>query len=321
MRAIWSFISNTFLLLAGRSLKRFYKFMYLFMERLHAQHATIGIGDIYDELLPFWNAFKTEYVKIKAKTGVRIGDVYEQKLFFIKLVGEKMPPWVRTISDFCEPGTTNYKKIFPQGLTPLSHSSMEEKINYFNAIIENVGLFADLNAVKLEMIAFRDSLQSARDTREHSGSDVEVVSDSLKQLAEDLAVETYGALGALMKLFRKNPEKILAYMSISLLHYYSKHADEPDNVFELLLAAEEAKEAGFVFTLDEKLMIYNSGSTIVRCWFIKNLGDPMSATYFDVTSDAVKEFVISDYANVDDRYMMVKNLSETEEGSVEIEKI
>ena len=321
MRAVWSFISNTFLVLAGVSLKRFYKFMYLFFEKLEARQAEAVIGDIYTDIKPFYQAFKEAYIKIKSKKGIRIGDTYAQKLFFIKLYNEKMPAWLPTITAFCLPGSVNYKKIFPQGLTPLSRGAMEEKLTYFEAIIENVGLFGPLAALQAQMITFRDSLQALRDTREHSGSDVIEVSSELKQLATDLAIETYGALGSLMKLYRHNPEKILEFMSISLLHYYSKPADEPDNIFELLFAADETKEAGFVFTLDERLMIYNSGETTIRGWFVKALGDPMSTSYFDVAADAVKEFDINEYANVDDRFLMLKNLSNDTEGSCEIEKL
>jgi hypothetical protein len=321
MRAIWSFISNTFLILAGMSLKRFYKFTYLFFERLEAQQATAGIGDIYNDYKPFYLAFKSDYIKIKSKKGVRIGDTYAQKLFFIKLYSEKMPPWVRAISDFYEPKSPEYKKIFPQGLTPLSTYPLDERLAYFDAMIETMKLYSNLNTIRGEMETFRDSLEGMRDTREHSGSDVDVVSDELHGLATDLAIETYSALGSLMKLYRKTPEKILAFMSISLLHYYSKTAGEPDNVFELLFAANETKEAGFVFTIDEKLMIYNSGNTTLRFWFAKAAADPMSTTYFDVEPDAVKEYIINVYANADDHFLMVKNLSTTEEGSVEIEKV
>jgi hypothetical protein len=47
----------------------------------------------------------------------------------------------------------------------------------------------------------------------------------------------------------------------------------------------------------------------------------MQSSYFDLDADAVTEFLVSKYANAGDRFMMIRNLSDSTEGSVEIEKV
>jgi len=68
-------------------------------------------------------------------------------------------------------------------------------------------------------------------------------------------------------------------------------------------------------------MLYNSGETKLRFWFTPDKTAPMPGNYFDLEADEVTEFVISKYANAADRFLMIQNLSDTVEGSVEIEKV
>lgn len=321
MNLVWHFLVNPFLVLAKQSLKRFYKLTFLFMEALYAQNSNVTIGNIYTATLPSYTAFRALYVSKKSKIGIRIGDTEAQKQKFKVLYQKMMPDWNIKIMALIAPDSTDYLKIFPQGFTPLSQGSMEEKLAYFKSIIETMEGFPVLDTIRAEMEAFRTEIDALRGTRAHSGTNAETSATELHLLAEDLAIDMFGALGLLLNLFKKNPEKILDFVSVQLLRYHKKPEEQEADIYELLLAASEAKDAGFVFTITEKLMVYNSGNTMLRCWFVKNLGDPMPTSYFDVEPDAVKEFIISVYANADDHFMMVKNLSTTEEGSVEIEKL
>lgn len=291
------------------------------MQALYAQNSDATIAGIYTSLHPFYKAFRDAYVSRKSKIGIRIGDTKAQKLIFKKLYQDKMPAWNILIMAIIAPGSTDYLKIFPQGFTPLSTGPMEERLTYFKSIIETMELFATLDTIRADMEAFLTEIETLRGTRVQSGTHAEISATDLHQLAEDLAVEMYGALGLLMNLFKKHPEKILDIVSVQLLRYHQKPEEETTNIFELLLAAGETKSAGFVFNINEKLMIYNSGNTTLRFWFVKNEDDAMPTSYFDVEPDAVKEFFINVYANADDHFMMVKNLSDAEEGSVEIEKL
>jgi hypothetical protein len=321
MQNIWHFLINPFLVLARKNLKRFYKLTFLFMEALYAQNSNVTIGNIYTATLPSYTAFRALYVTKKSKIGIRIGDTRAQKKKFEDLYQTMMPAWNIKIMPLMAPTSDDYLKIFPQGFTPLSQGSMEEKLAYFKSIIETMEGFPVLDAIRAEMETFRTEIDTLRGTRAHSGTNAETSATELHLLAEELAIDMFGALGLLINLFKKNPEKILDFVIVQLLRFHQKPEEEEDDIYELQLAGGETKAAEFVFTINEKLRIYNSGNFPLRFWFVKTVGDPMPTSYFDVEADAVKEFFINVYANADDRYLMVKNLHDTEEGSVEIEKV
>ncbi|MEI8203082.1 MAG: hypothetical protein WCH34_08735 [Bacteroidota bacterium] len=320
MSKTWSFISNVFLILVGRSLKRFYKLSFFLMEALQSGVANPKIAAIYNDLLPYYTAFKAAFVDWKSKFAIRKGDTIEQNNLFNSLHSLKIPDWHRRVSVKYAPKSTQYTKIFPQGISPFSILSMEEQLIYFDTVITNIALFSDLDDVKDEMVLFRASIETARNTQKQSDSQVKAASDTAKELGASLADEIYGSLGLLMGIFRKTPKKILEYFNVSLLRYRKKASGEIEDLYELLFAAEEIKEGGFSFSINEKLMLYNSGNTTLRCWFAKLIGDPLPSNYFDIAPDAVLDFEISKYANQTERFFMIKNLSTTDEGSIEIEK-
>jgi hypothetical protein len=317
----WSFESNPFYLLAGRSLKRFYKFVFSFMSALFAEHATTEIAAIHSALLPHFTAFMDAYLNWKSQQGVRHGDTISKDYLFELLYQEKMNDWHNRIKVVYNAKSAEYGKIFPKGVSPLSNASFDERLVYFNLIIKNAKLYSTLDPITDEMVLFRDEIKTVYNTQQNSVSVVKVTAADLKLIAENMASEMYGGLGALMSFHKQHPKNIRRYFVLSLLHYYKKPNGEPEDLYEVFLAGGETKEAGFVFVLEDRLMLYNSGETKLRFWFVAEINDPMPTTYFDLDADAVKEFVVSTYANANDRFMMIQNLSDAVEGSVEIEKV
>lgn len=317
----WSFESNPFYLLAGRSLKRFYKFVFSFMSALYAEHATTEIAAIHTALLPPFTAFMDAYLNWKSQQGVRHGDTINKDYLFELLYQEKMNDWHNRIKVVYNAKSGEYGTIFPKGVSPISSGGLDERMVYFNLIIKNAKLYSSLDTITDEMVLFRDVIKDMYNTQQNSVSLVKVTSADLKLIAENMAIEMYGALGTLMTFHKKQPSNIRRYFILSLLHYYKKPNGEPADLYEVFLTGGETKEAGFVFVLEDRLMLYNSGDTKLRFWFVADKDDPMPSSFIDLEADAVIEFLVSKYANANDRFMMIKNLSGSTEGSVEIEKV
>jgi hypothetical protein len=316
-----SYENNVFMVLKNRSMKRFYKVLYSFMAALYAEHLIPEINAIHTSLQTPCTAFMDAFLNWRSQQGVRKGDTVTQNYLFDALYQIKMPDWHRRIQVVYAPGTGEYKKIFPDGLSPFSQKSLEERLIYLNLVIKNASFYASLNIITGEMTTFRDDIKNIRLTQQNSVSVVKVTSAELKHIAENMAIEMYGALGSLMTFHKQHPPNIRKYFILSLLHYYKKPDGEPADLYEVILEGGETKEAGFAFTIDEKLMLYNSGETKLRIWFVADIHDTMPATFIDLDEDAVVDFTINQYANQGDRFMMLKNLSDTTAGSVEIEKI
>ncbi len=316
----WHYASNTFMVLASRSGKRFYKFMFSFMSALHAEYATPDIKAIYDEIKPTFDNYKKAFVDWQSQQGVSKGKTFTKDELFEILHTEKMPDWHRRIVVLHQPKSEAYITIFPQGLSPFGEDALEARLLYFQDVIKNALLYSDLETITDEMSLFLTEIEGARTTQKEAGSGVKTLSADLKSMGALMATDTYGALADLMKFHKAKPENIKRYFLLSLLHYNKKDSGEPEDLYELTLANSETKEAGFPFLLTERLMLYNSGNTTLRVWFVAAIGDAMN-TYFDLNPDDEKDFLVSDYANAGDRFLMIKNLSDSEEGSVEIEKV
>lgn len=315
----WNYASNTFLLFANRNQKRFYKFVYSFMEALFTGVSDPKINDLYQQLLPYYAALKAAYSDNKSQAGIRKGDTKEQTLLFGILQKEKMPYWYRKIVVEYPPKSSDFIKIFPQGLTPFDKATLEERLIYLNNIINILGNYLVFAPIVVEMKEFRDKIVTARNTQQHSGIDVKMTSYDLKAKSEAMAKEIFGALGLLMYHFRDNPENILLYFKVSLLHYNQKTKEESTNIYDLVIPVSGIKEGGFSFTLLQKLLLYNSGETKLRCWFGELPDSPIPLKYIDLEADAEVEVIIDKYATAKDKFFFIQNLSTTQEGSIEIE--
>lgn len=291
------------------------------MEALHAEISDPKIGEIYHSIEPSFLVFKTAYADNKSRTGIRKGNTNQQNALFDILKQQKMPDWYRKIVVVYPPKTPDFIKIFPQGLTPFDKAPLEERLIYLNNIIVILSHYQVFDQTVQEMKELRNEIEQARNTQQQSGTGVKVASDDLKEKAETMAKEMYGALGMLMFQFRNNPENILKFFNLSLLRSHQKANDDSANAYEVLIPAAAIKDAGFSFALTEKLLFYNSGETVLRCWFAELPTLPKSANYFDIEADAEMEVLISQYAKQTDRFLMIQNLSTTETGSMEIESI
>ena len=241
MKSTWQFASNTFLLLAERSLKRFYKFTFNFMEALQAEASDPKIEEIRHSINPSFTAFKAAYAGNKSQTGIRKGDTNQQNTLFDVLHKEKMPDWYRKIVVEHPPKTPDFIKIFPQGLAPFDNAPIEERLIYLNNVIATLGHYPAFSQIVAEMILFEKQIELARKAQQQSGTEVKVGSDDVKAKAETMAKEMYGALGMLMYQFRNNPENILKFFNLTLLRFNQKAKDASGKAYEVIIPAAAIK--------------------------------------------------------------------------------
>ena len=319
MNNTWIFTRNVFLLLAERSMKKFYKLVNYFFEALKSDISIAAIADIVDKIKPFVVEFSEAYTLNKSQTATRKGDTSKHEELFTKLRKDKAPDWNRKISVVFPPKTSEYIKILSKGLEPFSHATYDERLVYLDNMITAIGAYSQLSSVLTDAISFRDDIKSVYNTQQQSSTNVKSSSDDLKAKAEKVAKEMYGALGLLMYEYRDNPSGILKYLKLNLLRQHRNNKEDTNNIYEIEIPAKTIKEGGFSFSLLQKLMLYNSGETKLRCWFGKDQDSAMPSKYFEIEADAELEISISQYANPDDRYFFIENSDTTEEGSLEIE--
>jgi hypothetical protein len=313
----WLFLSNVFRILAKKSMKRFYKFCYLFMQGLKSNTTDPFFSTKYQEMLPFYTTFKTTYDLKFGTKGQRKGDTKYQKKMFKQLI-VKMHAWDIAIQVVYLNDTSEYTKIFPYGLSPFSQYPMEMRITYLRNAVNQLSGYIELHAVYVEMNQFLLDLQGARDEQTTKSTGVTESIADLLSIALDFADEIYGVLGDFMKKFRKTPEKILPFFPVFLLKYRTKNSAPDPDLHELTIEKASIIEAGFNFGHNDSLNLYDTGETGIFVWFTADQTLPRPKNALSFAPQDIRTIIVSDYAGQDDRYMMIENISTETTGTFEI---
>ena len=136
MKKNWFFTSNVFRLLAERSIQRFFKFCYLFMEGLKSNPGDTFFDERYQQLLPYFTAFNTAYIAKFGNKAQRKGNTLTLHQLFKQLSSSKAHAWDVAIQNVYLKSTAKYINILPQGLSSLYALPIEQSILYLeNAVI------------------------------------------------------------------------------------------------------------------------------------------------------------------------------------------
>lgn len=314
----WSFISNVFRLLADRSLQRFYKFCYQLTENLRANTDDPFFHDKYSQLLPFFTSFSEAYILKYGNKSQHKGDTILLNQLLKELSSTQARAWDVAIQNIFPKKSAEYAKIFPQGVTPLSTLSIEQRIIYLLNAITIARNYTQLATVCDRMNHFYMSLINARDTQEQKSANVKISIDDVMQKAYLLADEIYSVLGEFMSKYKNNPAQIAVYYPIFLLRYRKKTTDENPDIYEIAIDEGAKVEGGFSFNISDKINLYNTGETDLEVYFTTGKTDIKPSNTIKLLPQDIKTILIKDYANQDDRFLMIENLSTTEKGEIEI---
>lgn len=317
----WLFLSNVFRLLAERSLERFSKFCYTFMGRLMMSTSDPFFEEKHQQLLPYYDAFNKAYDQKSGNKALRKGDTKQVNQLLKQLVTDKLHAWDIAIQSKYLKSTAIYTYIFPQGLSPFSSASIEQRIKYLGNAVTMLSNYADLVAVYEEMKQFHTDLQKARDNKTQKDGNVNNSIEEAMLAAYDLADEMYGVLGEFMGKFKKNPSQIEAFFPVFLLRQKRKNNDDPNDVLSIIIPKADKTEGGFSFKISDSLNFYVCGETELEIYFVPDKNAAKPANVIKLLPQDVKTILIKDYANQNDRFMMIENLSATEEGELEVSMV
>ena len=314
----WLFESNVFRLLAERSLQRFSKFCYIFMERLLSNTSDTFFSEKYQQLSPYFTAFNDAYDLKFGNKAERKGDtklLYQQLSL---LSSSKSHAWDVAIQSVFLNTTPEYTKILPQGTSPLSRLPIEQRIQYLGNAVTMMSNYPALHAVYLEMKTFHADLIHARGTQEQKEGNVNDAIGDVMLKAYALSTQLYGVLGAFMTKYCENPSQIKAYFPVFLLRQKRKNVEDTAGVSEIKVAAATTVEGGFSFNMYDIFNLYITGETNMELYFVPDKNAVKPSNTIKMSPQDIKTIAVKDYASQDDRFFMIQNLSATEEGEIEI---
>jgi hypothetical protein len=106
-----------------------------------------------------------------------------------------------------------------------------------------------------------------------------------------------------------------------LLRFNKKTKNDKHDISEVNIPANLTKDSGLNFVITDKLILANIGETHLRCWFAPEQNASITNKFFEIKPGTEIKIDISNYAIPTDNFFIIQNLSHSEEGILEIEKI
>jgi hypothetical protein len=316
METMWNYATNPFQKLLAMSMRRFAMFSKEFMGNLKANSTIVEVELIYNQILPLYNDFFSEYSVHSQMLGQRKGESTNLSDLKLILTAEKTPEWSAKIQSVFNAKSPTYAKIFPKGRRVFSTGSIFERIKYLKASAQEVKLTGNLDAVYDDMDAFIAKLESASMEKDTKAGDVKKTQESLQQKAQKLATEIFKAYGILISLQPDKPDSVLKYFPVHFFRYPRK-TEENNKPYELTIPAKSIVEGGFTFMMDTRLFFYNTGETKLKLWFTSAQDLPAPANYLLLNPEEDKQITVKDLASQNDRFLMIEN-QEEKDGYLEI---
>jgi hypothetical protein len=288
------------------------------MERLQSNSTDSFFSDKYQQLLPYYNAFNEAYDSKFGNQAQHKGNTKLLSQQLKSLTSNKIHAWDIKIQNVYLKTTPEYTIIFPQGLTPFSSLPIDRRIKYLGNAVAMMGNYSSLSVVCDEMNQFYLDLVKARNNQEQKDGNVNDSRGDVMQKAYDLADEIYALLGEFMAKYKKNPLLIDAYFPVFLLRKKRKSTNDTNDFYDILIPKADKKEGGFNFKNTEKINFYITGNTSLEIYFVADKNAPKPGNTIILAPQDIKTILISDYASLDDRFLIIENLSATEDGEIEI---
>lgn len=185
---------------------------------------------IYTRYHPMHVEYVQKYNLWKSAGGAQEGETLNVEQL-LKTSYEKIYDWDLDIQKQYKKTTPRYKSIFPNGRKPFYQGSIDEQINAYNTLSQNIGADATLATVRAEVDTTYGELDAARDKQEAAKGSTKGESGNVDTAARHVMIMQY-----------RN-------MAFTLDNYYNERDAYCNRIFDLpLLRNLEQKK--FTGTLD-----------------------------------------------------------------------
>jgi hypothetical protein len=288
------------------------------MVKLESRAIDVEVAAILADTKPIYIIFKNFFVSREVNKTKKIGNTISQKDKFKELTDVKLPKWEAEVLLIYTKKSAEYHTLFSKGRSVFNKGKFENRINYLNAFVESLADYPQLSTLLLEVKSFRNELVTIRKTKNLKHEDMEIVSSELKIAAKNLAIRFFKNLALLSDYYAENPSEIQRFFPMRYLIKPKKAKASTANIYSLIILANNIAEAGINFTLENKILIGNVSNSSVKVWFAQSKDITIPAQAIEIPSFDEIEIIVKNYAGMDDRFMMIANLSANEQAEVEI---
>ena len=311
MDKLWKYLENQFLVVTRKNYKKAVKLSNYHDADLNVKKATEPLlVPIYNRYHPLHVILVSEYNKWKSAEGSMEGKTEALNQLLNDTYNDNMDSWDVAVQNVFLKGTPDYKAIFPNGRKPFTKGSVDERINAYDTLTENMDPYAGLAATKALVAAAYTALDDARDKQE--GSKGTVKTGSGKVIAAVIAAMTmqWRDLGFAMDAFWDKLDYVESMFDVDTLR------KKRQTRFTGTLDPSEKEEVVTRTMLgDDEIKAKSNGNAIIRLYLASTPGGTNS-DFVEILANEEKKFLASEF-NVPDfgthRYLTVINTSVSEE--------
>jgi len=218
--------------------------------------------------------------------------------------------------------SVEYHEFFPQGKTAFHRLTKANILNLFGITISACGHYSDKidEASEHTFLALRDAYIAARDRqqqkKESTGSTRSAWDDNL-EIVSNLAFHN---LLMIADNYKNQPEKLRLFFDVSIATPDKHTNDDGDSTepYTLVIPAADIAVANISFSVDDTLLLSNSGSAPLYYYGAASVDQPLPVTPFELEVDDEAEVTAASLGAPANKFLLFKNRDEFSEGEVEI---
>jgi hypothetical protein len=310
----WLFLINTFDVNTANSNVKMLSLATDTHSKLQAQVSDNAIAAIMASYNPVYQAYRQICSNYDLVAGNREGST----LNFENLITDNLPveirKWEGAVRSVYYEDSPQEKAIFPNKRRPFLQGTYEDRLLAVNTLYDKLNTDSNFSTLAPQVQSFYNLLLSARDSQQQEEGTLGLLSNTREQQRKLMAIELYGALGALMNKYKANPETVAQFFDLSLLRETGLEVltnidaiIEPNAMLDAGLLPEEGTVIRFVNKTDVPLEIGLSDN-----------GTSFSGNTVTLSTAGTVDIKIADL-NSAGNMVMVKNQSNSATGSYKVQ--
>jgi hypothetical protein len=276
-----------------------------------------GIGDLYAFYHPLHEGYINKYSDWMVMRASYKGSSLVIRNLFGELSSSRIRTWDVTIQGFYPLNTQRYVELLPNRRKPFQNGGYEQRSAAVQALVQAIGTDDNLHTLKEDVIAFRTSVDDARNAQQGKEGMVDELSLQLEARRIACAEALFRNLGDLMHIYYQDPSHIAAFFDLDNLRRTSREEEEPEVPTVYTLPCLQYVNAEVTFNDDTRLGFYNSGQVPVTIFTGGETPEvPADAFVLQQGAQAVKR--ASDLGAAGSTILWFRNNNPDFEGEIEL---
>lgn len=256
MNTGWSLIDNPFEISTQGNYSKMLKISNFTDSALKAFSADPFFLNLYNEYHPIHELYLEKESQRGMRRGKQMGGTLNVKQLLKQLSNPNIGRWATTIRNQYPINTERYKSLLARGAKPFHNGSREMRISAVGALARSIGSDANLVALKAEVDAFYQLLDSGRSTQLGGKYETKNSSNQVEAQRNAVAVALMKLYGNLVVHFADKLEQIELFFDLETLR------DKRQKVFTRHIKPGKSKTIVKRTLLPEsEVKIKNTGAT------------------------------------------------------------